>query len=132
MADGYTFRLNSDLQRQRAKGLIDRAPPGYEFSVTAPKRTNDQNAKMHAMLADIALAKPEGRCLTPDVWKALFLHALDHDIRLEPALDGRGMIPIGFRSSRLSKQQFSDLIEIISEYGARHSVRWSDEQAEAA
>jgi hypothetical protein len=74
----------------------------------------------------VSRAKPEGRELTPEVWKALFLHSLGHQQRFEMALDGNGVIPIGFRSSRLTKEQFSDLIEVIREYGARHGVRFMD------
>jgi hypothetical protein len=84
------------------------------------------------MLSDVSRAKPEGRELTPDVWKSLFLHALDHAQRFEMALDGKGMVPVGFRSSRLTKEQMSDLIEMIYEYGARHGVEWSDPQRSAA
>lgn len=84
------------------------------------------------MLSDISRAKPEGRSLTPDVWKALFLHALDFAQRFEMALDGNGMVPVGFRSSRLTKEQMADLITLIDEYGARHGVEWSDERKAAA
>ena len=95
------------------------------MTISAPRRTLDQSAKMWAMLSDISRAKPEGRSITPDVWKSLFLHSLDHATRFEMALDGRGMVPVGFRTSRLSKDQMSELIEVIAEYGARHNVQWS-------
>lgn len=81
------------------------------------------------MLTEISVAKPGGRELTPDVWKALFLHALDHSQRFEMALDGQGMVPVGFRSSKLSKDQMSDLIETIYEYGARHGVLFQEQAA---
>jgi hypothetical protein len=41
-------------------------------------------------------------------------------------LDGSGPFPLGFRSSKLTKPQMSDLIETIFEYGARHNVEWSE------
>lgn len=122
----YATILKTPFARERAKQLIDKAPDGYIARLEQPKRTHDQNAKMWAMLSDIARAKPEGRELTPEVWKALFMHSLGHQVRFEAALDGNGMVPLGFRSSRLTKQQFSDLIEVIYEYGARHEVTWSD------
>jgi hypothetical protein len=127
MADRYVVTLGNSFSRDKAKRIVEQAPEGYVFSVSPPKRTNDQNAKMWAMLTDISLAKPEGRMLTPDVWKSLFLHALDHSIRFEPALDGNGMVPMGFRSSKLTKAQMGDLLDLIGEYGARHQVVWSDE-----
>jgi len=73
-------------------------------------------------LIRISAAKPEGRELTPDVWKALFMHSLDHEQRFEMALDGKGFVPLGFRSSKLSKEQMSDLFALIEEYAARHGI----------
>lgn len=125
MSDGHTIVLRDF--RETAHRIIDAAPRGSVVTVKPPRRTVDQNSKLWAMLTDISVAKPEGRELTPDVWKSLFLHALDHAQRFEMALDGKGMVPIGFRSSKLTKDQMSDLIEIIHEYGARHGVRFGDD-----
>ena len=129
MSDGHTLILGRN--REAAHRVIDVAPPGSVVNIKPPRRTVDQNARMWAMLSDISRAKPEGRSLTPDVWKSLFLHALDHAQRFEMALDGKGMVPVGFRSSRLSKEQMSDLIEFISDFGARHGV-WEAEEGQAA
>ncbi len=124
MADGHTIILYGN--RHAAHRVIDAAPMGSVVTVKPPRRTVDQNALFWALLSDISRAKPEGRTLTPDVWKSLFLHALDHAQRFEMALDGKGMVPVGFRSSRLSKDQMSDLIEVIREYGARHGVQFME------
>ena len=123
---GQTIVLGSEASRDIACSLVLRVPSGFVFNISPPKRTQDQSSRMWAMLGDISRAKPEGRCLTPDVWKSLFLHALDHTQRFEMALDGNGMVPTGFRSSRLTKRQMSDLIETIAEYGARHGVQFND------
>lgn len=132
MADGQTVVLGGKYANLMAHKVIDAAPPGSVLNVRPPRRTVDQNAKMWAMLSDVSRAKPEGRTLTPDVWKALFLHALDHAQRFEMALDGNGMVPVGFRSSRLTKTQMADLITLIEEYGSRHGVRWTEPRQEAA
>ena len=125
MSAGQTIRLTSDLNRARASRWCQTAAHGSVVNVREATRSNDQNALMWVLLSDISRAKPEGRELTPDVWKSLFLHSLDHAQRFEMALDGRGMVPVGFRSSRLNRQQMSDLIEMILEYGSRHNVQWS-------
>lgn len=129
MSDGQTVIIGRSGTRETVYRIIDAAPPGSVVNIKPPRRTLDQNAKMWAMLSDISRAKPEGRHLTPDVWKALFLHALDHAQRFEMALDGNGMVPVGFRSSRLTKEQMADLITVIDEYGARHNVEWSGSAA---
>ena len=129
VSDGQTIILGHN--RETAHRIIDVAPVGSVVNIKPPRRTADQNARMWAMLSDISRAKPEGRTLTPDVWKSLFLHALDHAQRFEMALDGKGMVPVGFRSSRLSKDQMSDLMEFIADFGARHGV-WAAEEGQAA
>lgn len=128
MSDGHTLILGR--YREAAHRVLDCAPVGSVMNIKPPRRTASQNDRMWAMLSDISRAKPEGRSLTPDVWKSLFLHALDHAQRFEMALDGKGMVPVGFRSSKLSKDQMSDLMETISEYGARHGV-WETEEGQA-
>jgi hypothetical protein len=125
---GQTVILRGDTQRAFAKRLIDAAPQDAVVNVREATRTTDQNSKLWAMLSDISRAKPEGRPHTPEVWKALFMHALGHQTRFEMGLDGEPF-PVGFRSSRLSKAQMADLITFISEYGDRHDVRWSDREA---
>lgn len=126
MSNGHTLIVGT--YREPIHRVVNAAPRGSVITIKPPRRSIDQNAKMWAMLTDISIAQPEGRSLTPDVWKSLFLHALDHAQRFEMALDGKGMVPVGFRSSRLSKTQMADLITLIEEYGARHNVKWSNEE----
>lgn len=126
-----TVILSSPYARQRAHQLIDKAPDGFVVTVKQPTRTSDQNDKLWAMLSDISRAMPQGRRHTPEVWKALAMHACGHEVQFAEGLDGNPF-PIGFRSSRLSKSQMSDLIEFVTEYGTRHGVRWTDEAREAA
>jgi hypothetical protein len=123
---GQTIRLTNDVNRARAARWCQTAPHGAVVNIREATRSTLQNAKMWAMLSDVSRAKPEGRELTPDGWMALFMHSLDHAQRFELALDGKGMVPVGFRSSRLTKEQMGDLIEVIYEYGARHGVQWSE------
>jgi hypothetical protein len=129
---GQTVRLNSAYQRQLAHHLIERAPAGAVLNVREATRTSDQNAKLWAMLSDVARAKPQGRVLDTDTWKALFMASLGHRVRFEPALDGQGVVAIGFRSSHLTKAAVSDLIEALYAYGAEHGVVWSEPTDERA
>jgi hypothetical protein len=132
MASGQTIRLTGVGNRVVAHRWIDIAPPGAVVNIREGSRTDEQNAKMWAMLSDIARAKPEGRTLPTEIWKCLFMTACGHAVRFEPGLDGGGVVPIGFRSSRLTKAEMSDLIECIYEYGSRHQVQWSEPHQDAA
>ena len=124
---GQTLILSGQYQRELAKKLIDRAPPYAVLNVREAKRTTDQNSKLWAMLSDVSRSKPEGRMHTPEIWKALFMSACGHAVQFENGLNGQPF-PVGFRSSRLSKSQMSDLLECVAEYGTRHGVQWSNEE----
>jgi hypothetical protein len=121
----HVVTLTSPYSRAKARQLIDKAPAGYVCWIKAAKRSNDQNAKLWAMLTDISLAKPEGRRHTPDDWKAVFMNAAGWDVQFVEGLDGRPF-PSGFRSSRMTVKQMADLITYIQEYGDQHDVQWSD------
>ena len=54
---GLTYHLNSQLVRERAKVAIDNAAPGSVVKVGGPRRTLDQNDKMHAIFTDVARSK---------------------------------------------------------------------------
>lgn len=120
-----TIILRGPSQRQLAKQLIDRAPQDAVVKVSAAGRTLSQNDKMWAMLSDVSRAKPQGRMHTPEMWKALMMHACGHAVQFETGLDGQPF-PVGFRSSRLTKTQMIDLIEFIYSYGSEHGVVWTE------
>lgn len=119
-----TVILNGRYACIKAHNLIDVAPFGAVMKISLPKRTNAQNDKMWAMISDVSQAKPEGRCHTAEVWKSLFMQACGHAVQFENGLDGTPF-PVGFRSSRLTKDQMSEMIEFIYSYGARHGVKFT-------
>lgn len=120
------FTLISDRVRDNALDAVRLAPAGWRVQVGPPLRSGDQNAKMWAMLNDVARAKPEGRNWTPETWKAAFMHYLGHQVMFADGLDGSGPFPIGFRTSRLSVKQMIDLITVIYKYGDEHQVEWRE------
>jgi hypothetical protein len=124
MTAGQTIILRG--ARTIAHRLVDSAPEGAVMNIREAKRTNEQNDKFWAMVGDISRAKPEGRIHPPDVWKALLMSEAGFKPLFEPSLDGQGVIPVGYKSSRLTKAEFSDLIEAAYAYGARHEVEWSE------
>lgn len=120
-----TVILRGQSQRDFVKSMIDRAPVDAVVTIKEATRSLDQNARLWAMLSDVSRAKPEGRMHTPEVWKNLMMHACGHAVQFELGLDGKPF-PVGFRSSRLTKSEMSDLMEFVAEYGARHDVLWTD------
>lgn len=128
MSTGQTVILSGPRGRHLAHDLIDRAPQDAVVTIKPPTRTLDQNALLWSRLSDLSRAKPQGRSHTPEVWKALTMNACGYPVQFETGLSGEPF-PIGFRSSRLSKTQMSELIEFIHAYGSEHGVQWTLELA---
>jgi hypothetical protein len=122
---GQTVILRSPSQRALAHKFIEQAPDDAVVNVREATRGPSQNDKMWAMLSDISRAKPAERRHTPEVWKCLMMKACGHAVQFEMGIDGEPF-PVGFRTSRLTKSQMSELIEFMYAYGAEHSVQWSE------
>jgi hypothetical protein len=120
--------------RFRAADLVRKVPCGTLVSFKDAKRTLDQNSKMWAMLTDIARqVEWHGLKLRPNDWKLIFLDALRRELRIVPNLDGTGFVALNQSSSDLTKEEMSNMIELMFEFGARHGVVFNepDEEPEA-
>jgi hypothetical protein len=126
MAKAQTVRLIGPSQRDYAKRVIDQAPDGYVMKVAAETRRDAQNRRLWPMIADIQRQAPGMAEYNADDIKLRFLNALGVEMRFLPALEGQGAFPVGLRSSTLTVEQFSGLIELLFQYGAKHGVVWSD------
>lgn len=125
--------VRSDLDRRKAAGWCQKAPSGTRVEFKASKRTLPQNDRMWAMLTDVANQKEHcGRKYTPDQWKILMMHACGREVQFIPALDGKTFLPWGQSSSDLSKDEMSELIEFLFQWGAENGVVWSDPSEKAA
>lgn len=122
-----TLVLVSPEIRQRAVHWVERLPEGTRVDFKAPKRSLEQNARLWAMLTDVATQKEHaGRKYTPDQWKVLFMHACGREVQFLPALNEPTFIPWGQSSSDLSKGEMTELIEFIHAWGAENGVVFHD------
>ncbi len=119
--------------RRDAERLIARTQPGDRIEFKRARRSLPQNDRMWAMLTDVSRQLPwHGVKLPPDDWKLIFLDALKREVRTVPALDGRGFVNLGRSSSDLTKEEMSDLMELIAAFGTQHGVVFSDPALEGA
>jgi hypothetical protein len=119
--------LNGDQARARAAAWIAKAPPLTRVEFRETKRSNEQNARLWACLTDIAQQHDyHGVKLSPDDWKLLFLDQLEREVRAVPNLDGTGFVNIGTSSSKLSKKEMGDMLELIHAYAAMHGITLHD------
>jgi hypothetical protein len=110
--------------REEAMRLLRTVRPGSRVEFKGPLRTLDQNAKVRAMLGEIAeQATWQGRTLTPGEWKNLFtagaMMASGENGDPVQALDGGAIVLLGRKTSDLSVIEASDLITYM--------VKWCDE-----
>ncbi|MGE0278430.1 MAG: recombination protein NinB [Nitrospiraceae bacterium] len=120
--------LRSTSERERVATWARKAPPGTRVEFKQTKRSIPQNDRMWAMLTDVARqVEWHGMKLTPDDWKLIFLDALSREVRAVPNIDGTGFVNLR-RSSDLSKDEMSDLMEVIAEFGSRNGVVFGGDQ----
>lgn len=126
--------LHNAAMRAKALDWIARAPAETRVTFQGPQRTNDQNAKLWAMLTEISEQVPwHGQRLSPEDWKLLFMAALNQEMRVVPNLAGNGFVPLGRSSSKLSKEEFGQLIELVQAFAAEHGVElYEPSQSRAA
>jgi hypothetical protein len=115
--------LNGQEARRKAVDWVMRAPVNSRVTFQGPKRSLDQNSKLWAALSDIAGQMAwHGQKLSTEDWKVLFLSALKQEMRMVQNLSGNGFITLGRSSSELSKEEMSNLLELIMAWGAEHGV----------
>jgi len=111
----------------RAISWVTKAPAGTRLEFKAPKRTLPQNARMWAMLTDIAgQVEWHGLKLSADDWKLIFLDGLKSELRLVPNINGTGFVNLGRSSSDLTVAEMGDLMTLIEAFGANRGVVFHD------
>jgi hypothetical protein len=106
---------------------VRQAPIGSRVEFKSPRRTLPQNDRLWAMLTDVARQVDwYGQKLTPDDWKDVFTASLRR-AHVVPGIDG-GFVPLGMRTSDMSKEEMSALIELIYAFGAEQGVIFGDDR----
>lgn len=117
-----TFVLVHPTARQMAVREVVNAPEGYVVEVKEPTRSLEQNAALWAALHDVSeQVEWYGKRLTPEDWKHVFTASL-RKLEVVPNLDGTGFVALGMSTSRMSKREMSDLLELIHAFGAERGV----------
>jgi hypothetical protein len=117
-----TFILAHQTARQNAVECVKTAPEGFIVSVAEPTRNLQQNAALWAVLGEVSERVVwHGKKLSPEDWKHVFTASL-HKMEVVPNLDGTGFVALGLSTSRMSKREFSELIELATAFLAEHTV----------
>jgi hypothetical protein len=120
-----TFPLVSEISRRRAIEAISQVPDGWVVEIGPNKRSLIQNRALWAALTDIAQQKLWcGIKMEPEDWKNLFTAALN-GYKMTKGLHGN-MVVLGTSTSKMSKEQMSELLESIIAWGVENGVKFSD------
>lgn len=116
------FVLINDQARRNAAEYCRTAPEGYHVVVQPPTRNLDQNAALWAMLNEVAAQVVwHGRKLDAESWKHIFSSSLRKQ-DVVPNLDGTGFVVMGVSTSKMSKAEMSEMLELIAAFAAQHGV----------
>lgn len=93
--------------------------------VEEERRTTEQNRLLWAALTDVAeQVEWHGERLSAEDWKHIFSASLKKQ-RAVPGIDG-GFVVLGQKTSRMTKAEFSELIELIHAFGAERGVKFKE------
>jgi len=120
------------LDRERVAAWARKAPTGTRVEFKASKRSLPQNDLMWSRLTEISRqVEWYGQKLSPDDWKDVFTAALRR-ARVVPGLDPGTFVPLGMRTSDMSKEEMSNLLDLIGAFAAERGVTFSEHQEAAA
>jgi hypothetical protein len=121
------FILAHDTARANAKAAIADSPDGYAVEIKPITRSLAQNAKLHALITDIAKTLEwAGAKRDVETWKRLltaaWLRARGEPIEMLPALDGHGVDIVFRRTSELTVNEMIELIEYIQSWAVANGI----------
>lgn len=127
----HVMKIANEALRNEALDLVRKSPIGTRLEFSRNIRSHEQNDRMWAMLTEVSRkATLQGKQFDAEDWKTIFMVACGKELRLAPALEGPGFVPLGVRSSKLTIQEMSDLMEFISAWCAEQEIQLTDPRYE--
>lgn len=132
MAERITLSLWEPVQAHKAimtawahaKGWLVAGDQRLTLEIRPEKRSDAQNRRLWAMLADIAAQVDwYGHKLTSEEWKDVFSASLKRT-KVVPGLDG-GFVVCGQSTSKMTKAEMCELQELMEAFGAEKGVRFT-------
>jgi hypothetical protein len=119
-------QIKAETDRKQIATWARNVPVGTTVEFRAPRRSNDQNALMWSLLGQVSKQVDwYGQKLSSEDWKDVLTASLRRT-RVVPGIDHRSFVPLGMRTSQMTKQELADLIELIYAFGSEHGVRFRE------
>jgi len=113
--------------RKAAINAINDAPQGYYVDIKPRNRTLEQNAMLHALIQEISQTiEWAGKLREVEAWKRLltaaWLRARGEPIEMLPALDGHGVDIVFRKTSELTVNEMTELLEYIQAWAIEQGI----------
>ena len=136
------FVLSHYGARQRALEAVKSASDGDTVEILPPSKSREQEARYHAMLADIVKQCSHlNEKMDLETWKRLAVDQFRRDtlddpdigeywkgrgLRIVPSLDGSCVVVLGEQTRRFPRKVAAAFIDWLHAFGAERDVAWTD------
>lgn len=119
-------QIKGDAERRQIATWARNVPPGTTVEFRAPRRSTDQNALMWSLLTQISKqVEWFGKLRSPEDWKDLSTAAL-RGAEFVPGITPGTVVPLGMRTSQMTSEEISELIESLYAFGAERGVKFRE------
>ena len=137
MSESFSRIINAENKRNvmtiawEVAGKMLEAGKPIRIELKPMNRNLEQNAKLHAMLSDIARQKTfNGKHLSIDQWKTVFVSghkiATGEAVEMAVGLEGE-VINLRESTAKMSVSRCASLIEYIQAWASENGVWWGDD-----
>ena len=111
----------------KMKGALE-AGTELQLTVEEAHRSDDQNKKYHAIIAEIAKqAQHMGAKWDAESWKRFLIDQFAHETglggsKVVPSLDGSRIVQLGLQSRKFTKEQGSEFIDWLLAWAADKNI----------
>ncbi len=120
------LQIKSDAERNQIATWARNVPVGTTVEFRAPRRSNDQNNLLWSLLTQVSTQVDwYGTKLSNEDWKDVLTASLRRT-RVVPGIDAGTFVPLGMRTSQMTKQELADLIELILAFGTEQNVQFRE------
>jgi len=105
-----------------------KAGKALRMEIKAESRSDEQNAKYHAMLSEIAVqAQHMGAKWDAESWKRFLAYEFCKQLGLPqgqivPSLDGSGIVQLGLQTRDFTKERAAEFIEFLEAWAADKEI----------
>ncbi|MCL2452074.1 MAG: recombination protein NinB [Alphaproteobacteria bacterium] len=118
--------IRKDSDRSLIAIWARNAPFGTTVEFRSPRRTTEQNAMLWSLLGQIAKqVEWYGRKYCAEDWKEICTASL-RKAEVVPGIDPGTLVPLGMRTSDMTRDEMSALIELIIAFGTQHGVKFRE------